>query len=235
MIILGINHRCNFNCLFCLDKHDRKQPVPSYDELEKLFLKISKTGVKDIMLMKGESLIRSDFFKILKCARGFGLNVKITTNGSMLSYNDFFKRVVDGGVSQINLSIHSHIPKIANAIARNNQCQRLQKQALRNINAYMKNRTRAQKQLKLNINIVITDRHLDGLTLYLKRNLSFALFRIKYKIMERGGMDFAFYKKFLPSLFDIKPYIFKYIEILESAHIEKKIAFVGFPLCFLPS
>lgn len=235
MVITGITYKCNFNCLFCLDRQNRYKVSPPLREIKKLFKQISKHSIDNtVMLMTGESFIRPDFFQILNEARKRGLKVKVTTNGSMLSYYDFLNKVIEGGVVQIVLSLHSHLPEIANAIARNNLCYSLQRKALLNIDLF---NSIHEEKINIDINTVISKlnyKHLEDLVLYLKDLLKHTHLRIKFKFMNLGGNNIDFYKKMLPSFREIRPYILKALNALGKEKIEEKIAFSGFPLCNIP-
>lgn len=233
MVVMGIADKCNFNCLFCLDGQIKRKGSSSLQEIKVLFKEIKKSNEDTIMLMRGESLIRPDFFEILKAAKKCKLNVYVTTNGSMLSYYDYLVKIIERGVVQINLSLHSHIPAIANAISRNSSCYSLQRKAIENIDLYNSMQKRKVKRITLNINTVVCNlnyKHLDDLVLYLKRLLKHTDFRIKFKFMVQGGVDTNIYKKLLPSLNEVRPHLSKAIGILS----KKRIALSGFPLCAVP-
>ncbi len=234
MIVMGLADKCNFNCLFCLDRQSRGKGSPSLQEIRGLFEEIKRSNENTIMLMEGESLIRPDFFEILEEAKRCKLNVYITTNGSMLSYYDYLVKIIKRGVSQINLSIHSHIPAIANAISRNSSCYSLQRKALENIDLFNSLQKRKVKRIPLYINTVVCKlnyKHLEGLVLYLKGLLKHTDFKIKFKFMVRGGININLYRKLLPSLKEMKPYLKRAISILGI----NKVIFSGFPLCVAPS
>ncbi|MFH1691152.1 MAG: radical SAM protein [Candidatus Omnitrophota bacterium] len=236
MIITGITYQCNFNCLFCLDSLNKTSSQPTLSEIKTSFKKIAKKGEDTIMFMKGESFLRPDIFEILKMAKEFNFKIKITTNGSMLSNDNFLKKVLDCDVKQLNFSIHSHIPKIANALSRNPLCYASQKKALVNINRYSRSQKEAKK-IKIFLNIVVNKlnySHLNHLIVYIKDILSDSNFRIKFKFMLYNEGDPTTYKKLLPSFREIKPYLLKSIHELDSIKTVDTFTLSGFPLCILP-
>lgn len=235
MLVTGITYKCNFNCLFCLDRNLKGKPSSSFQEIKGLFRQLKNSREETIMFMTGESFIRRDFFQILDEARKCNLKVKVTTNGSMLSYYDFLTKIIEGGVVQIVISLHSHLPKVANAIARNNLCYSLQRKALLNIDLF---NSIHEERINIDINTVISKlnyKYLEDLVLYLKGLLKHTRLRIKFKFMNLGGNNIDFYKKTLPSFREIGPYILKALNALGKEKIEEKIAFSGFPLCAIPS
>lgn len=235
MIVTGITYKCNFNCLFCLDRNLKGKPSPSFQEIKELFQQFKDSHEDTVMFMTGESFIRPDFLEILKEAKKHGLKIKVTTNGSMLSYYDFLNKIIKGGVAHIVLSLHSHLPKIANAIARNNLCYSLQRKALLNIDLF---NSLHEKKINIDINTVINKlnyKQLEDLVLYLKGLLKHTHLRIKFKFMNLGGNNIDFYKKMLPSFREIGSYILKALNALGREEIAEKIAFSGFPLCSIPN
>ncbi|MDP1852654.1 MAG: radical SAM protein [Candidatus Omnitrophota bacterium] len=238
MIITGITQKCNFNCLFCLDRQHKHKKDLSFGEIRQLFQKVKSYKEDTVMLMTGESFIRPDFLKILEEAKKCNLKLKVTTNGSMLSYYDFLVKVIKGGVVQINFSFHSHIPKVANAISRNKFCHSLQEKALLNIESFNKDNKKIRERLAINFNTVINSlnyKELEGMATHLKKILRHTPFRVKFKFMDLGGNDSTFYKKILPPLNKIQPYLLKALKALGGDNPTDKISACGFPLCILSS
>lgn len=238
MIVTGIYHRCNFNCIFCLDKNIRNTSSPSLAELTSFFRKLEDCGEKVVMFMKGESLIRPDFIRVIQEARKFNLEVRVTTNGSMLSNYGFLENIIHYGITQINISFHSHLPKYANIIARNERCFSLQEKALHNIDYYNQKHRNSSKKVELFVNTVVCRlnyNHLNGLAEYLKSILKHTIFRIKFKLVERGSTSEAFYGNILPLLEEVQPYLLKTISTFGQKGLFRKFAFSGMPLCVTPS
>ncbi len=236
MVITGVTYRCNFNCLFCLDMSHKRKNDLSMEEIKHLFKTIIGRNEDTIMLMTGESFIRPDFLKILEEAKKCNLKLKVTTNGSMLSYYDFLVKVIKGGITQINFSLHSHIPKVANAISRNSSCYSLQQKALLNIDSFNANKKMGREKLCINFNTVVSKlnyKELDALAIYLKNLLKHTPFRIKFKFMDLVGNDIGRYKMMLPSFHDVGPHLLNALKVMDNNKVGEEISTCGFPLCIL--
>ena len=104
-IYIEITNICNLNCSFC-SNDNRKLKEMTVKEFE-LVLKKIKDYTKTIYLhVKGEPLFHSNLEKILELTNIYNLNVKITTNGTLLKeklniINKF------NNIKQINISLHS--------------------------------------------------------------------------------------------------------------------------------
>ena len=100
--------RCNFHCTMC-----QVSDWPGLKRAEDMsladFKKLidSQYGVVEIKLQgMGEPLLgRDDFFEMIHYARSRHIWVRTTTNASILHYKDNYRRLVDSGVNEIQVSI----------------------------------------------------------------------------------------------------------------------------------
>lgn len=233
MVILGISDKCNFNCIFCLDRHIKGQGQPSLAELKEIFKTIAGGHEKEVMLMNGESLMRPDLWKIIGMAKEYGLTVRLTTNGSVLSSRPFLQRLVQQGIKHINISINSHLPSIANKIAGVPFCHSAQKKALANIDDLNKKLIPAEGPLTLTINTVVCScnyKKLKDLSLYLKEQLPHTRYQLKFKCLSLDpGYHELFRKVAVPPLI-VRPYLLEAFENTDPLILESS----GFPLCAIP-
>lgn len=103
-IYVEITNYCNLRCSFCsIDKREKREM--SVLEFENVLNKI-KNYTKTIYLhLKGEPLLHSQIDEILTLCDNYQLNVKITTNGTLLlKKKDILKK---HNIKQINISLHS--------------------------------------------------------------------------------------------------------------------------------
>jgi len=103
-IYVEITNICNLNCSFC-SKDNRKKKEMSIEEFSKVINKI-KDYTKTIYLhLKGEPLLHSHLDELLSICDNNNINVKITTNGTLLKLKkDILK---NHAIKQINISLHS--------------------------------------------------------------------------------------------------------------------------------
>lgn len=104
-IYIEITNRCNLNCSFCsINKKEKKEM--NLEEFEHVLKNIDKYTDYIYLHVKGEPLLHTNFYEILKLCKKYNKQVNITTNGSLLKYktNDIIKLNV---VRQINISLQS--------------------------------------------------------------------------------------------------------------------------------
>ena len=102
-IYVEITNYCNLSCSFC-SKDTREKREMTIDEFRDVAIKI-KDYIENIYLhVKGEPLLHSHIDEILNVCDENNLNVKITTNGTLLSKKKDI--LLKHGIKQINVSLH---------------------------------------------------------------------------------------------------------------------------------
>jgi len=92
---ISITDRCNFRCTYCMPKAVFGSDYPflprerllSFEEIARLAGVFAKLGVRKIRLTGGEPLLRRDMERLvtqLAAIPGLGLDIALTTNGSLL-------------------------------------------------------------------------------------------------------------------------------------------------------
>ncbi|MBI3853730.1 MAG: radical SAM protein [Verrucomicrobia bacterium] len=100
--------RCNFHCTMCVvsdwPKGKRGEDM-SLADFQRLI--DEQYGLVEIKLQGiGEPLMQGDvFFEMIKYARARQIWVRTTTNASLLHVKDNYKKLVDSGVNEIQISI----------------------------------------------------------------------------------------------------------------------------------
>lgn len=105
VIITG--YECNNMCRFCVDEDKRGIANKGMDEIRSDILGAKKRGATYLEFIGGEVFIRKDILRLIAYAHGLGFDtISITTNGRMLAYEDFAKKVVGAGITDVVFSIH---------------------------------------------------------------------------------------------------------------------------------
>jgi MoaA/NifB/PqqE/SkfB family radical SAM enzyme len=116
-LVLFTGFSCNSRCHFCIDLNKRDVPDKTGRQLVEEMVRAKAQGVEYLELIGGETTIRTDFFLLLETARKLGFrDIVVVTNGRMLSYPDFARRTVDGGVTDLVFSIHGHDARLHDAV-----------------------------------------------------------------------------------------------------------------------
>ncbi len=107
-LALNITRRCNQRCIFCFEG-DRK----GWDELsiDKIvsFVEdvVKKKGVKSLIFMGAEALLRKDICEIVRLCKEAGIKyISAFTNGQVFARDGFLEELVKAGLNGISLSFH---------------------------------------------------------------------------------------------------------------------------------
>jgi sulfatase maturation enzyme AslB (radical SAM superfamily) len=108
-VVLG--DACNAGCSFCVAclKHKSTNLKIDANFKEKLRFAIKEMGVKEILLLGGEPTIYNTLFDAIHIAKGYKeLNkICVTTNGQRLKDYTYLKKLMESGVTNVNLSVMS--------------------------------------------------------------------------------------------------------------------------------
>ncbi|HOU52951.1 MAG TPA: radical SAM protein [Myxococcota bacterium] len=131
--IIGVTQRCNQRCVFCLDADRRGESDPSLESLLADFDTLARRGVREAVLMTGESVLRPDFPEILKGLEARGIRPTLTTNGTLLADERRLERLVALGLRHYNVSVHAVDEDLAGRISGRAWTWPRQRQALANL------------------------------------------------------------------------------------------------------
>lgn len=101
--------RCNFRCTMC----QVSEWGPTYQRAEDMSMEDFKAlvdsqyGLIEIKLQgMGEPLLgRDTFFEMIRYARSRHIWVRSTNNGSLLHFKDNYKKLIDSGINEVQISI----------------------------------------------------------------------------------------------------------------------------------
>lgn len=101
-----VSSHCNFRCTMCLMNEigdHRPANMSFYDFKQSID---SQKGLVEVKLQgMGEPLLNPDFFKMVEYATANHIWVRTTTNASLLHLNDNYKKMIDAGIGEIQISI----------------------------------------------------------------------------------------------------------------------------------
>lgn len=141
-IILDIENvsRCNFRCIMCTVAEfpkGRRSRDMTVDELKKLI--DEQTGLVEIKLHGlGEPLLQGDpYFEMIRYARERHIWVRTVTNASALHVNDNYRKLVDSGINEIQISVDGADKTVFETVRRGSRFERVRDNC-KLINAYCK-------------------------------------------------------------------------------------------------
>lgn len=104
-VYVEITNVCNLNCAFC-PKHNRENGYMSVEQFELVAKSIAPLTRVVCLHLMGEPLLHPDFERIVEIANQNGLQIYLTTNGTLLKKHlDVFKKAL---VKRISVSLHSY-------------------------------------------------------------------------------------------------------------------------------
>ncbi|MCX6744503.1 MAG: radical SAM protein [Candidatus Parcubacteria bacterium] len=218
---LSITKQCNNNCLFCLDKENRKNYHLGLDEIDRNLALAQKGNYNKIVISGGDPTVHPDLFAILKLIGKYNFEkVQIISNGRMFADTKFTTNCIKLGVDEFTLSLHSHRFDIQDKLYGKKGAGQQAQQGLANI-------IKISRLLKvpsiINIDIVINKQNVTGL-----------LDTIKYYSEKYGVYEYdLLYPVPFGSAYDNKDEIFfdlnedfKYIKAVLDFYRENKDYFI---------
>ncbi|MEB2312589.1 MAG: radical SAM protein [Sorangiineae bacterium] len=116
-VFLKLTRTCNNICSFCCDTVFWNG---THMEAERVYAKIREgaaKGLKRLFLSGGEPTIHPDFIRFVHLGRTLGYDQIITiTNGRMFFYEEFARKSVRAGLSEVIFSLNSHDEKTHDAL-----------------------------------------------------------------------------------------------------------------------
>ena len=130
--------RCNFRCTMCLVsdwENGRRTRDMNFDEFTKLI--DEAYGLVEVKIQGlGEPLMQGDdFFKMISYARARHIWVRSSTNGSLLNLNNNYKKLIDNGINELQISLDGATADVFESIRRGSKFANVVKNCER-INQY---------------------------------------------------------------------------------------------------
>lgn len=105
-----ITRSCNNKCLFCLDQPNHDGSMIPVQKIRKTLEKGLSEGARRAIISGGEPTIHPDIIRIIDMAKKMGYeHVQIITNGRMLAYENFARKMKEACLDEITFSLHSHL------------------------------------------------------------------------------------------------------------------------------
>ena len=110
---ISVTDRCNFRCVYCMPKEVygrdhhflERRELLSFEEITRVARTFVAAGVKKIRITGGEPLVRRDLEKLIAQLSALGVELTLTTNGSLLPQKA--EALVAAGLNRITVSLDS--------------------------------------------------------------------------------------------------------------------------------
>ncbi len=180
-------------------------------------------GADTVVLSGGEPTIRPDLLDAAGWLKKHNLGLGLVTNGRMLVYDDFRKRLLENGLEYVYLSVAGTDPDTHDWHTRTKSFSQFIKVAP----------LVAREVDDFTINFVITAKNLRTLQkiIPLLERLGLADVRLKLSFLEPEGNALNRYDELVPSLLQAGKKLIETISVAEKSLPSLKILVDGFPLC----
>jgi len=220
LVMLGFS--CNNNCIMCTTKPKEKNYK---DRNTKEILNDLKKGIKQgfrkVEFTGGEPTIRTDILDLLKYAKDLGYKeIAISTNGRMLSYNNFTEKLIKKGLNRINFSLYGHNARIHNAITRTPKSFEQTVQGIKNIQKF--------SEVTIIVNTVISQLNYKSIKEIANFVLSLKINSFNILDLVPDGYAVTFYKNLVVRIDDLSSVFNRIENILNKFNM---VTFFDFPFC----
>jgi radical SAM protein with 4Fe4S-binding SPASM domain len=108
---MKVFYGCNLKCEMCNHwRETREPPIPS-DRFKEVLNELAELGTKKIHISGGEPMLRPQVPDMVEQASALRIKVTMTTNGTLIDKAEA-KRLVEGGLRGVNISIDSPVRKM---------------------------------------------------------------------------------------------------------------------------
>jgi MoaA/NifB/PqqE/SkfB family radical SAM enzyme len=116
-VVLGYD--CNLACDYCTISPEMRRRSLQTQRVASAIQRARELGYDAISFTGGEPTIRGDLLPLILLARASGFeDIKVQSNGLLLSHEPNLQRLLDAGVRRFHISIHSHDPALYERIVR---------------------------------------------------------------------------------------------------------------------
>ena len=108
---ISVTDRCNFRCVYCMPKEvygrdhrflDRKELL-TFEEIARVARVFVDGGVRKLRITGGEPLVRRDLERLIEQLATLGVDLTLTTNGSLLPQKA--QALADAGLTRVTVSL----------------------------------------------------------------------------------------------------------------------------------
>lgn len=223
---LKVGFRCNNNCIFCAQSHKRNLGNRTTEELKERLKKGREDGYNELVFTGGEPTIRKDILELVRFAKDLGYElIQIQTNGRMLSYKDFARKLIDAGVTEVSPALHGHDKKMHESHTRCSDSFEQTLQGIKNL---------VELGCPVLTNSVITKINYKNLPELVELLTGLNVDQFQLAFVHPVGNAYKYFDKVVPKMTEVKPYIIKAMETGKKRGYGPGMSMVeAFPPCLM--
>ena len=220
-----VSYNCNNNCVFCvINKSERNYKKRTLKQIKKEILYCKKKyNCNSITFTGGDPCINKDIFEIVKYAKKLRYEtIQIQTNGRMLAYEDFARKLVEAGVNSFTISLHAHNSKLGNMLSKTKKSFEQTVLGIKNIKKF---------NVNLITNTVVCKQNYRDLEKIVKLAIKVGANQIQIVFIRSVGEAHRSYDSVVPKISEVMPYIKKSIELCRKKNVRCLVE--GVPYCLM--
>ena len=220
---LKLGFSCNNNCLSCSQANKARLGDLGTEEVKSLLESGRGDGCSLLVLTGGEPTTRPDIIEICEFARGLGFKqIVLQTNGRMLCYMGFCRKLVEAGVNRYMFGICGPGAELHDFVS---QCPGAFDQAIQGI--------KNLKELKqgITVNYIVNKLNYKGLPDAVELLVSLGVNKALFSFMSCMGNARKNIDLLLPRMSEVEPYIHSALDKASEAGLAARAC--GYPFCFL--
>jgi molybdenum cofactor biosynthesis enzyme MoaA len=131
---IWVSFRCQNDCVFCGATHWRRkrQPFLSTGQIVRNLQEASSRGLKAVTFLGGEPTLHPELPEVIGHARSLGFEmIHVVSNGRRFSSREVLDRLIERGLTNLDLSIHAHEEQLGDSLSRSRGSFREQMQGAR--------------------------------------------------------------------------------------------------------
>jgi len=225
---------CNCNCIFCSFGHKmakaRAEKGYGYKKKEDIKKDIDyarSIGATIFCFTGGEPTLRKDLPELAGYAKEAGIeDIQVQTNGRLLCYRDYCQRLVDAGVTEFAVSIHSPKEDVNDYMMGAKGAWRQSMQGIRNLR---------EMNQTVKVSIVITKLNYKDLPGFTRKLIDMGVSEIRYDFVVVDGLlrdKPRSAKSIVPRMSEVVPYLEECLNMYEGPD-KTWMAVFNMPHCLL--
>ncbi|MCX6802523.1 MAG: radical SAM protein [Candidatus Diapherotrites archaeon] len=220
---LKLGFKCNNNCLSCPAAHRRRLGDMSTEQAKEQILAGRKDGAIEVVLTGGEPTVRPDLVELVWFARENGYErVQLQTNARMLSYKSLAVKLVEAGVNDFCVGLHSDTAEIQEFLT---QCPGSFQQTIQGI----KNLVALGQHVA--INSVVHKLDFERLPKRAEMAVDLGVQQFQLAFIHCAGNAMKNIDLLLPRKSEVKPFVHKALDIVIEAGLTTMVE--AYPYCFM--
>jgi MoaA/NifB/PqqE/SkfB family radical SAM enzyme len=148
---IKLTSRCNLRCVMCKYWQTETEETLASDRWREVFAELVDLGCRKLHFSGGEVFLRRDFLDLVEAARGRGLKVNLTTNGTLID-RAHARRLAGLGVNSVSISLDAPGAAAHDAIRGQRHAFKRSVRTIRRLRA-------ASDRLRIRINFVVMRRN----------------------------------------------------------------------------